>query len=162
MGKFYSLGVIKNFTARSNKYLTMEEWKTALQDRLDLSCFELTQDENEKLHGTLHEELFEENIDDFYDVLKKILGKNRNTNIDYYQETFGNDINDYQIEYSKIQFNPEEHIDITVEFNYAMLFIEGKVMAEEFYTEPILLNWLFRNSTIENKLAGCIASYVTG
>ena len=43
-----------------------------------------------------------------------------------------------------------------------MLFIEGKVLAEEFYTEPHLINWLFRHSNIQNKLAGCVISDIVG
>ena len=161
MGTFYTLGVIKSFWAESNKKLSLSEWKTILYDRMDLGCFELTHD-NDKLQGNLYERIFEENIDDFYGVLKEILGKNRNSNIDYYQKEFGTDINNYQIEYVKTQFKNKDDIDISIEFNFAMLFLEGKVMAEEFYTEPVLLNWLFRNSNINNKLASCIVSNVVG
>lgn len=33
---------------------------------------------------------------------------------------------------------------------------------EEFFSEPLLINWLFRNSTIDNKLAGCVISDIVG
>lgn len=43
-----------------------------------------------------------------------------------------------------------------------MLFIEGKVMAEEFKIEPKIMNWLFRHANIPNQLTGCVMSGVTG
>jgi hypothetical protein len=42
------------------------------------------------------------------------------------------------------------------------LFIEGKVGAEEFEIEPLLLNWLFRHSSLENPLAGAVVSIILG
>lgn len=161
MGTYYSLGVTKNFWAESNKELSLSEWEAILHDRLDLECFTLMHNKN-KLDGNLHEPIFEKNIDDFYDVLREILGENRNGNIDFYRSEFGTDINDYHIKYAEIQYKNKAGLDILIKFNFAMLFLEGKVIVEEFYTEPALLNWLFRNSNINNKLAGCIISNVGG
>lgn len=90
------------------------------------------------------------------------MGEKRNLNLDDYFETFGTDINDYQIENTFISFQNKDGLYIKLWFRFAMLFIEGKVLAEEFYTEPVLVNWLFRNSKIENKLAGCIVSSIVG
>jgi hypothetical protein len=50
---------------------------------------------------------------------------------------------------------------IKIETNFAMMMIEGKVIIEEFYTDPHLINWLFRNSNIPNKLSGAVISSVT-
>ena len=161
MGTFYTMGVIKNFTAIASNELALTEWENVLNDRIDLDCFDVKYS-REKLEGELQESIFHDNIDGFYHVLRKILGKNRNESIDDYAETFGKNIKNYQIEYAEIKFSTENNIDIIVQVNFAMLFLEGKVMAEEFYTEPVLLNWLFRNSNINNKLAGCIVSRVVG
>ena len=40
----------------------------------------------------------------------------------------------------------------------ASFVIEGMGLVEEVYTDIFLINWLFWNSIIENKFAGCIVS----
>ncbi|TFJ94124.1 hypothetical protein [Lentibacillus salicampi] len=68
MGTNYTIGVARSFTATANQNLSMEEWRSALNDRLDLDCFALSQEEN-KLHGKLDESIFDDQITDFYRLL---------------------------------------------------------------------------------------------
>lgn len=42
------------------------------------------------------------------------------------------------------------------------LLIEGKVGADEFSIEPLLINWLFRHSSFDNPLAGAVMSNIIG
>jgi len=51
---------------------------------------------------------------------------------------------------------------ITIAAEIAVLFIEGKVLVEEFSYEPKIVNWLFRHSNISNPLTGCVMSDVLG
>jgi hypothetical protein len=161
MGTYYSLGIIHKFKASSQQHLTEEEWERVLNDRVDLNLFDLTYDDSE-LAGSIDSNVFNENIADFYSILRKILGKNRNENIDYYESEYGTEIKNYQKEYTRLQFEDEMGNSIRIDINFVLLFIEGKVFVEEFYTEPVLMNWLFKNSNIQNKLAGCIVSRVIG
>lgn len=71
MGSFYTIGVTKNFIATSNEHLTIDEWRSVLNDRLDLECFSLTMDENE-LKGKLDESIFTDQIADFYQSQSRV------------------------------------------------------------------------------------------
>lgn len=161
MGTYYTLGIIRKFKASSHRPLTKEEWERVLNDRIDLKLFGLTYNHSE-LNGSIDSNIFKENIADFYNILKKILGKNRNQNIDYYEAEYGTEIENYQEEYTRLDFEDGLGNSIRLDINFVLLFIEGKVFVEEFYTEPVLMNWLFRNSSIQNKLAGCIVSRIIG
>ncbi|QKY70151.1 hypothetical protein [Lentibacillus sp. CBA3610] len=161
MGTDYTIGIVRDFTATANQNLSMEEWRLTLSDRLDLDCFALTEEES-RLHGQLDESIFRNQIAGFYQTLGSILGEKRNPNLDYYFETFGTDITNYQTAAERITLKKGNGLHIELHFKYALLFVEGKVLVEEFYTEPLLLNWLFRNSKIENKLAGCVISGIVG
>lgn len=161
MGTYYSLGVIHTFKATSNQRLTNQDWVRLLEQRLDVSLFDL-QITDFQTEGKLQPGIFEENITDFYGVLKNILGKDRNENIDYYEEEYGLNLEKYQNIRTSMRIESEDDIAIKIECTCALLFIEGKVLVEVFYTDPILINWLFRHSTIENKLAGCIVSGIVG
>src|SRR5690625_5628212 len=77
MGTDYSLGIITKFSATSNTELTGEEWLNVLNERIDVSLFDLETAEKEAM-GALQKDVFRENITGFYDVLRKILGANRN------------------------------------------------------------------------------------
>jgi hypothetical protein len=56
------MGIIRNFIANSNRPLTITEWKNVLNDRLDLSLFDVKMMESNKFSGSLKEGVFEENI----------------------------------------------------------------------------------------------------
>ena len=51
---------------------------------------------------------------------------------------------------------------IDVRADMVLVFIEGKVMAESFSVEPVLMNWLFRHSDFGNPLAGTVVSSIVG
>lgn len=161
MGTYYTLGVIKNIDANANRELTTEEWNAALRDRIDVDCFKLDYGEN-KLLGSLNEKVFEDNIADFYALFREILGKEGSRAFNFYEEEFGHKIENYQFDWTTIEITGKDGLKIRLHLHFALLFIEGKVMTEEFSVEPVLLNWLFRNSKIENKLAGCMISDITG
>lgn len=160
MGTYYTLGVITEFAATATQTLTNEEWISELNERVDVSLFDL-QPMGTSIEARLKERIFSENIPDFYEVLRSILGVDRNRTLDYYEEDFGNDLEEYQIGRTNICLQRAGGPTIQLEIEYALLLIEGKVDVEEFNTDPILINWLFRNSKIENKLAGCIISDIT-
>lgn len=51
-------------------------------------------------------------------------------------------------------------VHITISATISILFIQGKVLVEEFSFEPKLMNWLFRHINISNLLTGCVMSDV--
>lgn len=158
MGTFYTIGIIKEFKAFSNHHLSKYEWDKVLNERIDLETYDLDYNDS-GVDAWIKRNIFTENIIEFYGVLKKILGTNRNTIFDHYENDFGTDIENYQ--FSNTRLNLEENgLTIKLDIQFVLLFLEGKVMVEEFYTEPILINWLFRNSNIDNKLAGCVISEI--
>lgn len=161
LGTFYTLGVITSFKVDSKSISTIKEWEEVLKERLDLDLFSLKIEES-KLSGTLDPDVFKQNIHGLYAVLRKISSPLCNGNIDYYEEIGGDSIDGYQNEYAELYIKTPNEKKLTIKCNFAMLFIEGKVSVEEFYTEPQITNWLFRNSNIENKLSGCMISDVVG
>lgn len=159
MGTYYSLGIISEFVAESEKTLTQAEWEQLLTKRLDLSLFRLTIHGN-KIYGSLYPEIFKENIKDFYQILKEIAGPNRSEKIDYYEKKFGSNLDDYHYSETVLFVEGSDGSLIKIGVRFALLFVEGKVSVEIFNTEPHLINWLFRNSKIANKLAGCVISEI--
>ncbi len=160
MGTYYSLGVVKNFTAESNEVLSYQEWINNLNQRFDTSLFNI-QSNNGGMHieGTLKKDVFEENISDFYEKLEKIT---HDDSIADYLDEYGVKIDDYYDDYTSIFFNTATNQEITVDITYISIFSEGKVSAEEFSIEPMLMNWLFRHSNFGNCLSGCIISGISG
>lgn len=158
MGTYYTLGIITIFKATSNQQLTKTEWQRALDERVDLELFDLTFNDL-NVAAKLKPIIFKENITDFYAVLREILGTNRNPNIDFYENNSGTSIEEYQIANTRLILQENELL-IKIDIQFVLLFLEGKVSVEEFYTEPALINWLFRHSKIDNKLAGCVISQV--
>lgn len=51
---------------------------------------------------------------------------------------------------------------VDVRADMVLVFIEGKVRAESFSVEPVLMNWLFRHSDFSNPLAGAVVSGIIG
>jgi hypothetical protein len=161
MGTDYSIGVIRNFTAKANRNVSLEEWKAVLHDRLDLDCYTLAAQDT-ILTGELDPAIFRDNIAGFYQLLQLVLGEDRNPNVDYYFEEFGTEMNDYQFFGAYLPLKKKNGLTIQIDCDIALLFIEGKTMAEVFESEPTLINWLFRNSNVDNKLAGCMISGIVG
>ncbi len=162
MGTFYTIGIIKYFEAKTTLIypkVTISEQHFEILNRnlLDISLYN-TKIENEYLVGELKKEIFKENIEDLYKKLKQITGA---PNIDYYFELYGKDIERYPDWPITIEIDSKE-LPLLVSARYILLFIEGKVFAEEFNIEPRLINWLFRYGPINNKLTGCMISDVMG
>lgn len=153
--------MIKAFQAHSEQPLTEKEWKEILNERVDLELFD-TKTFDTDIEGLLKPEIFSENITDFYKVIKGILMPVKNKDIDYYEQMYGKDIENYQLGYTRLYLLGPQGSCVPLNITFVLLFIEGKVIAEEFYTEPSLINWLFRHCKMENKLAGCIVSSIVG
>lgn len=157
IGTYYTLGIVKSFEATSYDALSKNEWKEFLNERFDIQQYSLHV-EDKKVKGSLKKDVFEENIEDFYIKLVAMIED------DYILNWF----NDH-----KTNMDKYDHWDSVLRFKHkgngiiltselAMLFIEGKVLAEEFYIEPKLINWLFRHANLSNKLAGCVMSGIAG
>jgi hypothetical protein len=160
MGTYYTLGVIKKFTAKYNDSYLETDWQKFLNEKIDTTLFNLIiEDEGKSISGVLKEGIFENNIQDFYSKLIKITNKN---SINYYFNCYGVDINKYYDDSMKMNFYMDENKKIVVTFYYVSLFIEGKVLVEEFSIEPKLMNWLFRHCNFGNLLSGCIISNIIG
>lgn len=160
MGSYYTLGVISHIRAASTELLSREEWIEVLNERVNIQLFDLRTNDG-GAEAFLKPDIFSENITGFYSLLRSILGKERNRNIDFYEKEYGTDLEEYQ--YADTSFylqSPTGGSRIKLYMSFALLFIEGKVLAEEFDTDPVLINWLFRHSNIENKLAGCMISAI--
>lgn len=186
LGTFYTIGIINKFwaeatqgdpkrIARAHLPLTEEEWIKVLDKRIDTSIFDLKMEETGTMIGYLKNDVFKENIKGFYDILREILGERRNVNIDHYEKEMYKDgelpdINTDQGYDRTYSYEWADHINIIVkdgfgiriECQFIMLMLEGKVLVEEFYTDPILINYLFRNSKLNNPLCGAVISQVVG
>ena len=69
----------------------------------------------------------------------------------------------YTYEYAKdIVIIDKNGFGVNIRCQLIMLMIEGKVFAEEFDTDPMLINYLFRNSNINNPLCGAVISEIVG
>ena len=160
MGTFYTLGVIRDFTAKANERYSETDWQKFLTEKIDPTLFDLIfEDEGKSVRGTLKDGIFENNIQDFYDKLLKITN---NRLINDYLKHYGVDINKYHTDDLEMDFYLDNNKKIVMGFSFVLLFIEGKVLVEEFNTEPKLINWLFRHCNFGNCLSGCIISSITG
>lgn len=157
MGSFYVFGIVKKFEANSTNPLDQANWKEYLNKRLDLEQY-VTDWSDYTANGELKEEVFKNNIENFYKNLVEIAC---NESIASYFEDFGTELENYQIRNTKMTFGYHE-TNITISAEIAILFIEGKVLVEEFSFEPKLINWLFRHIDISNPLRGCVMSDVLG
>lgn len=73
---------------------------------LSLEIFNLEFDDTE-VKGKPDSTIFRENITGFYNVLRGILVSNRNGNIDYYEEEFGTELENYQFGFTILNFESE-------------------------------------------------------
>ena len=151
MSMHYSMGVITNFHAKSNIDISKEELINFLNERISLDLYELVIKKNE-VKGEIKNDVFKENVEDFVIKLSEI----SNTNIKCNFETYGKDIKKYPLDHSQININNQ----INIKSDYAILFIEVKVLAEGLFIEPCIINWLFRHCDMDNKLSGCIISNI--
>jgi hypothetical protein len=159
MGTFYSLGIVTTFTAKPSSSLTAQTLEQAVSERLDLELFDV-EHQNGNLQGTLKSGLLQENLGDFCQKLKAIA--NGDKKIDYYFNEFGTNLENYPLEYCSVYFRDYENNEIKLQMYVLFLFIEGKVGADEFSIEPLLINWLFRHSSFDNPLAGAVMSDIIG
>lgn len=157
MGTFYALGVVKKFTAKSNQTLNEANWKEHLNERLDMEQYTINFRGN-AIEGELKKEVFENNIEDFYNKLITITNYKP---ISIYFEDSGADVEKYQHWVTGMTVN-EHSPQITLSAEFAILFIEGKVSVEAFSIEPSLMNWLFRHVDLSNPLSGCIMTDIVG
>ena len=79
----------------------------------------------------------------------------------YYLEKYGSDIDRFPSENCKFVAHDADKKRIDIRASLSLLFIEGKVLVEQFSIEPALLNWLFRHSDFGNPLAGAVLSDIT-
>ncbi len=161
MGTFYSLGIVQNFTAKSTGATSSEprDLESAVGDRLNLDLFNLRQNTT-GLSGQLKPGILEDYLEDFVQTLKQIA--NQNQKIDDYWNFYGTQWENYPLEYWSMEFKDAQEQTIKLSGKALFLFIEGKVGAEEFEIEPLLLNWLFRHSSLENPLGGAVVSIILG
>lgn len=157
MGTYYALGIVKKFTAKSNQALSQTDWKKHLNERLDMEQYFINFRDN-AVEGELKKEVFEGNIGDLYHKLVKITN---NEQIAIYFEDSGTDMEKYQ-DWVTVMTVKEHSPNISIRAKFAILFIEGKVIAEEFSFEPLLMNWLFRHVDLSNPLSGCIMTDILG
>lgn len=151
MGSFYILGIVNKFEAASTSPLSQDYWEEYINERLDLKQYTVTLADH-TAKGKLKEEVFKENIEDFY---KKLIEITRDDKIAIYFEESKTDIENYQSRITVMTFKYHD-TQITISAEIAILFIEGKVFVEEFSYEPKIINWLFRHIDISNPLTGCV------
>lgn len=157
MATDYSLGIVRGFTASSLWPISENEWKSLIQDRFNLDLYTI-QIEDKQITGVLKEEVFTENIEDFYMNLVTMLGDDK---VLFWLRSGGTNLDNYDRWPSRIALK-YDGMAIELEIELALLLVEGKVFAEVFTMEPRLINWLFRHSPIQNKLTGCVWSDIVG
>jgi hypothetical protein len=78
-GALIRLGIVTNFETRSQNDLNIDTWRKILDNRLDVGIFHMTIDKS-TVTGSLKEDIFKENIEDFINVFSAITGSD---SIDY-------------------------------------------------------------------------------
>ncbi|MBO0348199.1 hypothetical protein J0895_03585 [Phormidium pseudopriestleyi FRX01] len=159
MGTYYSLNVVQSFETEPITSLSFQQIEKALDERFDLNLYEITFVQD-SVKATLKPDLFAEHIEDFVNKLYQITNRSRRVKVSL--EDSGKNIENYEPEFEKWTILDEEGNRINLQGYLVSLFIEGKVGAEEFEIEPLLINWLFRHSSFDNPLAGAIMSSIWG
>jgi len=160
MGTYYSVGIVKEFAARGANAVDAQTLEKVVGERFDLGLFD-TDFQNGCMTGTLKPGLFNEHIADFVEKLANIAPNHRET-ITYYLEKYGRNIDQFPSENCQWVVHDANKKRIEIHASLLLLFIEGKVLAEQFSIEPALLNWLFRHSDFGNPLAGAVLSDIIG
>lgn len=158
MGTYYALGVVKGFKAQTNHAISKDDWERILNERFDTELFHLVL-ENNSITATMKQGVFKENIEGLFQKLIDITGNKWIG--DYFQE-YGDMIENYPSQQCNFSVFDNDKNKIKLFIDFALIFIEGKVLAEQFATEPMLINWLFRHARFDNKLAGAIVSDIIG
>ena len=160
MGTYYAIGIVNKFEARAKRAIDPPSLEKAVGERLDLGLFDLSHADG-KLEGTLKPGLFEKHIEGFVDRLTEIAPDSKST-VRYRFESYGTDIDKYDSEYCQMRIPSPDGQSVDLRADGVLVFIEGKVMAESFFVEPVLMNWLFRHSDFGNPLAGTVVSSIIG
>lgn len=158
MGTYYGLGVAHFFEIYSNGSVNKEVWMKVLNDKLNLDLYDITF-YSESIEGVLKERIFEDNVEAVFQLLKQIT---QDTNVDYYFREYGANRADYPYGMTYMKLKDDNGHEMLFKTELSLLFIEGKVGAEEFSFEPKIINWLFRHSNIDNPLMGCIFGDIVG
>lgn len=158
MGTYYGLGVIKEFSAISSGDMSPEDWRELLGERLDPALFDFSLDPR-TAKGAMKEGLFAGNIKDFIGKLTTMIG---NEDAAFYFGKYGTNLGGYPTARAKMRLSGKRSESVSLSIVFILLFIEGKVVAEQFSSEPMLVNWLFRHAPIGNPLAGAIVTDIVG
>ena len=160
MGTYYAIGIVNKFEAKAKRSIDPPSLEKAVGDRLDLSLFDLSHADG-KLEGTLKPVLFEKHIEGFVDRLTEITPESKST-VRYCFESYGTDIDKYDSGYCQMSIPSQNGQSVNVRGDMVLVFLEGKVIAESFSVEPVLINWLFRHSDFGNPLTGTVVSSIIG
>ena len=160
MATYYAIGVVNKFQAKAKHAIDPSVLEEVVGERLDLSLFELSR-LDDALEGTLKSGLFEKHIEDFVDKLAKIDPISDST-IRFYFENYGTNIDQYDSKCVQMRISGPDRQLVDVRAEMALVLIEGKVIAECFIVEPVLVNWLFRHCDFGNPLARIVMSGIIG
>ncbi|URZ03849.1 hypothetical protein [Clostridium felsineum] len=158
MGTYYTLGIVKKFSIKRTKIHSTDEIINEIQIKLDLDIFNLVI-EDDYIYGELDENILNKNIGDFYNTLEEMTGSN---SVSYYFDKENDEMRYVYEGSTRIRLNDTCINELVLNLNYMVLYIEGKVIAECFSYEPQIINWLFRQLNIKNKLFGAVISDIYG
>lgn len=132
-----------------------ELWMQVLEKKFDLSCYDVIIDEEG--HGfelKIKEDILKNNIDGLIDIIQPLLNtKGWGSDI----ASQNRDENDYIANAIDTDFLLEiADRRVYCDSKIVPLLMEGKVQAETITGVSNLINFLFRNSSLDNVLKGCI------
>lgn len=159
MGTYYSLNVVQSFETEPTPSLSFEQIENILNERFDLDLYEIIF-VNNSVKATLKPELFAEHIEDFVNKLYRIT--NYSSHVQTWLEEPIKNIENYEPEFEKWTISDEQKNTLNLRGYLISLVFDGRVGAEEFEVEPLLINWLFRHSSFGNPLSGAIMSSIWG
>lgn len=163
MGTYYAIGIVKKFKTQA-KHAVLPISPSALEEavakRWELDLFDLSHADR-ILEGTLKPGLFENNIRGFVDKLVEIAPECESV-FRFNYEHYGTDIDRYDPQSCRMTIPSPDGQLVAVRVDLAPVFIEGKVLAECFTIEPVLMSWLFRHCNLGNPLVGAVVSSIIG
>lgn len=163
MGTYYAIGIVKKFEAQARHAfspISPSALEEAVAKRWDLNLFDLSHADR-TLEGTLKPGLFENNIKGFVDKLVEI-APDCESDLRFNFENYGADVDRYDSQPCRMTIPSPDGQLVGVRADLAPVFIEGKVLAECFTIEPVLMSWLFRHCDFGNPLVGAVASSIIG
>ena len=161
VGTYYAIGIVRKFTAQARRAIAATALEDAVRKRLDLRLFELNHAADGTIQGTLKPGLFAQHIEGFVNKLAEI-DRDCGSIIRYYFENYGTDIDQYASHECRMRIHHSEGLSVELLAEMVPVYDEGKVLAECFSVEPVLINWLFRNCDFGNPLAGIVVSGIIG